>query len=74
MNHIIAHEIGHVIRGNGHPGEDIGPGQLPGVSANTRLMTTKPNPAELGNVLVKEEWDEAETWMKMEEAANRLGS
>lgn len=74
LNHIIAHEIGHVIRGNGHPGEDIGPGQLPGVSANTRLMTTKPNPAELGNVLVKEEWDEAETWMKMEEAANRLGS
>ncbi len=70
----LAHEIGHVFLGRGHPDNSAHPGVAP--LPNTpdeikqRLMhsgspLTPLSPAERRNrrVLVKGEWDEAESWL-----------
>ncbi len=63
----IAHEIGHVLVGEGHPDDIISSGKAPllGTDNTQRLMVTGskrgPDP---GNLLVKREWDEAEGWME----------
>ena len=69
---IIAHEIGHVIIGKGHPDkegspETTGPAPLKGTNPLNRLMhsdlTSKAVAGKLDyNLLVKAEWDTAETW------------
>lgn len=62
----IAHEIGHVLVDYGHPdtADDEGHAPLPGTDQTRRLMVSGlgggPNP---GVLLVKREWDEAETWL-----------
>jgi hypothetical protein len=72
--HEIAHEIGHVIIGNGHPddltdnGTHAGEAPLKGTNVLERLMfsdeTVKKNAGKLDrNLLVKKEWDEAEKWL-----------
>lgn len=70
----IAHEIGHVFVGYGHP--DIragGPSPLPGTRHPERLMVSGKGCQILrGHLLVKREWDEAEVWMRREEAENRM--
>jgi hypothetical protein len=64
----IAHEIGHVICGYGHPDEkagNCGPAPLVGTNHDQRLMRSGSRDAILkGNRLVKGEWDAAEIWLK----------
>jgi hypothetical protein len=67
----IAHEIGHVLLGAGHPGEAIGgPAPLPGTDHRQRLMAggkiVPLGAIRSGKLLVKAEWDEAEAWLKAE--------
>jgi hypothetical protein len=66
---LLAHEIGHVMCGSGHP--DTGGGQAPLVGTNRmeRLLYTsigeKMNAGLLyKNLLVKAEWDKAEGWLE----------
>ena len=66
----IAHEIGHVIVGYGHPDENTGPARLPGTNHKQRLMRSGDTAGGTirtghppGYLLVKQEWDEAEAWM-----------
>jgi hypothetical protein len=71
----IAHEIGHILVGPGHPDQNYlpGPGRLPGTDHRQRLMCSG-NVAKLipGKLLVKGEWDAAEGWLQTEEAAGRI--
>lgn len=64
--HTIAHEIGHILVGPGHPDQTYlpGPGRLPGTDHRQRLMCSG-NIAKLipGKLLVKGEWDAAEEWL-----------
>lgn len=74
---VIAHEIGHVLVGYGHPDEingDQGVAPLPGTRHRDRLMCTGKILAQDGSsrLLVKAEWDEAEVWMKREESDGRI--
>lgn len=58
----IAHEIGHVMMGYGHPNipSEPGPAPLDGTPTEERLMHS----LEPGKRLVKAEWDTAEAWLK----------
>lgn len=62
----IAHEIGHVFVGDGHPDQSAQPGlaPLPGTQHTCRLMCSGPNSDGSSRLLVKGEWDEAEKWLK----------
>jgi hypothetical protein len=67
--YLMAHEVGHVIIGLGHPDQDGGAAPLPGTNRMERLMYSdmdeKKNAGLLdSNRLVKAEWDAAEAWMK----------
>ncbi len=69
--HTIAHEIGHVLVGEGHPDDKTpdpitGPAPLPGTKHVSRLMCSGPNTDGSSHLLVKGEWDKAETWLKAE--------
>ena len=72
----IAHELGHILVGPGHPDQDTGPAPLPSTRHLERLMVggkaVNPQIPITGNRLVKAEWDAAERWMQIEEANNRL--
>ena len=69
---VIAHELGHVIVGKGHPDKEgdpntTRPAPLSGTRRLNRLMysdlTSKAHAKKLDtNLLVKAEWDSAETW------------
>jgi hypothetical protein len=63
----IAHEVGHIICGLGHPDEKVGnrgPAPLDGTDYNQRLMRSGSKGLTLwGNRLVKGEWDAAEDWL-----------
>lgn len=63
--HTIAHEIGHVFVGYGHPDQRIqqGPAPLPGTRHSDRLMCSGRNITSKSRILVKGEWDEAEKWL-----------
>ncbi len=77
--HAIAHEIGHVMTNDGHPGE-------PGYESvlvweggrdpylKKRLMCSgfEADPKNPGNCLIKKEWDLIEEWLRNEEANQRL--
>jgi hypothetical protein len=76
---VIGHEVGHVFVGDGHPGDYshytdpsiIGVAPLPGTKHSDRLMyfgnvgspLQSLDLEDRGKLLVKGEWDEAETWM-----------
>jgi hypothetical protein len=73
----IGHEIGHILVGEGHPGQDNGgPAPLPGTDHRQRLMAggeiVPLGGLRTGKLLVKAEWDEADAWLKAEEEAGRL--
>ena len=70
----IAHEIGHVLVGEGHPDLDASPGHapLPGTKHTRRLMVSGPNSDGSSHLLVKREWDETEKWMKKQEDDGKL--
>lgn len=74
----LAHEIGHVFVGAGHPNIGREPGIAPlanGLAVESRLMNNaflmNPAKALTRRVLIKAEWDEAEGWLEEEE---RLGN
>jgi len=63
--HTIAHEVGHVLIGGGHPDQGGGAAPLPETAHSLRLMCSgfgknRQNP---GKLLVKMEWDEADDWL-----------
>jgi hypothetical protein len=63
----IAHEIGHVLVGHGHPDVPAEPGVAPlaGTDRSKRIMCSHNNRSMTeGSLLVKREWDEAESWLK----------
>lgn len=64
----IAHEIGHVLVGYGHPDKGSGPAPLPSTSHYHRLMCTSRGTGGLvrEKLLVKGEWDKAEDWLANE--------
>jgi hypothetical protein len=72
----IAHEIGHLLVGEGHPsdynielglgGNHAGPAPLPGTNVSARLMSGLDGPDKRvpgARFLVKTEWDIAEEWL-----------
>lgn len=57
-----AHEIGHVLIGNGHPDQEGGPARLPGTGFKKRLMVSGAagsgvKASKRDKLLVKQEWD-----------------
>ena len=62
----LAHEIGHIMIGRGHPNTDGGPSPLPGTTHKDRLMHSGVNldavPVD-GHLLVKGEWDKIDAWL-----------
>ena len=63
-----AHEIGHLLLGEGHPDTNGGPAPLPDTRHMERLMCSGPKRPKDGSakLLVKGEWDKAELWLKKE--------
>ncbi len=61
----LAHEIGHVMMGGGHPNDGGGPAPLAGTHHPDRLMYS--NPFHTGllrkRLLVKGEWDKIDEWL-----------
>jgi hypothetical protein len=60
--HTLAHEIGHVFLGDGHPEQGSGPAPLPGTDRSKRLMSSRTD--QTARLLVKAEWDKAEEWLE----------
>jgi len=64
MIETIAHEIGHVLVGYGHPNDYTNQFTLPGTAHHKRLMRSGGlNRPDSGHLLVKHEWDAAEEWL-----------
>lgn len=64
----IAHEIGHVLTGYGHPDSSSQRNSAPldGTDRSLRMMCSRPNRSQQdGRLLVKKEWDVAEIWMNV---------
>lgn len=63
----MAHEIGHVFWGSGHPNDrpDVGKAALPGTDLSKRLMATFRAGGPPPKLIVKAEWDAAEDWLKL---------
>ncbi len=59
----MAHEIGHIMIGKGHPDLDQGPATLEGTNRKLRLMCSGQNADSNSRLLVKSEWDKAELWL-----------
>lgn len=71
----IAHELGHVIFGDGHPDQGGGKAILEGTPYPTRLMASGPdmrNKDGTSRLIVKQEWDEAKKWLDEEIGAGRM--
>lgn len=68
------HNFAPIFTDYGHPDENDGVSPLPGTDRTLRLMHSGENSrgGRLGTVLVKEEWDAAEKWLKQEEDEGRL--
>jgi hypothetical protein len=61
----LAHEIGHIMVGAGHPDELGGPAVLRGTDHTKRLMCSGNLSTHTSScLLVKREWDKAEEWLK----------
>jgi hypothetical protein len=68
-DHASAHELGHVLVGEGQSDQNPGAAPLPGTLHIERLMHSG---AKLGDndfprLLVKGEWDSADLWLDAEE-------
>jgi hypothetical protein len=61
--HTIAHEVGHIIVGDGHPDDEGGDAPLSGTDRTKRLMCSGPHWTGNSLLLVKQEWDNAEIWL-----------
>ena len=61
---VLAHEIGHVFCGAGHPDEGGGVAKLPGTDHQKRLMCSGGMNSLGSRLLVKAEWDAAEEWLE----------
>jgi hypothetical protein len=67
----VAHEIGHIIIGSGHPdegdmqsGNESGAAPLPGTDRTKRLMySQQASEPPSRQQLVKKEWDAADDWL-----------
>lgn len=60
----LAHEIGHIMVGAGHPDQFAGPAVLRGPDHTKRLMCSGNFSTHTGScLLVKREWDMAEEWL-----------
>jgi hypothetical protein len=59
----IAHEIGHIMVGSGHPDDNEGDAPLIGTDRTKRLMCSGLRSSSESKLLVKKEWDKAETWL-----------
>jgi hypothetical protein len=80
----MAHEIGHVIIGAGHPddrtGSNLGPAKLPGTKHTLRLMCSGETLNNSSRLIVKGEWDKAEEWLqtfpdkRVREATGNIGN
>lgn len=71
----IAHEIGHILLGRGHPDENGGVAVLPATPKPRRLMASGPkmrNEDGTSRIMVKGEWDEAKVWFDREINATRM--
>jgi hypothetical protein len=64
MNEVIAHELGHLLLGGGHPDENGGFAPLYGTNRSNRLMCSGYNRTPGAKLLVKTEWDRAESWLR----------
>lgn len=61
---VVAHEIGHIMFGPGHPNDEGGLAPLLGTDRSKRLMSYpvhNKTPAQM--LAVKTEWDKADTWL-----------
>ncbi len=72
----IAHEVGHMLFGEGHPDKHEGPAPLPNApTVLLRLMASgqdlKPSDGS-ARLTVKGEWDKAKEWFDKEIAADRM--
>jgi hypothetical protein len=67
VTHTIAHEIGHLLVGLGHPDLESGVAPLLGTDRTKRLMCSGGNSNNNSIQLVKKEWDKAEEWFKNRE-------
>jgi hypothetical protein len=61
---VIAHEIGHVMFGPGHPDQESGIAPLKGTDPMQRLMSSEAHSSPSSRLLVKTEWDKAEDWLR----------
>jgi len=64
INAAIAHEIGHILIGEGHPDQNDGYAPLEGTDRSLRLMHSGNSNIPGAKLLVKKEWDRAEIWLK----------
>jgi hypothetical protein len=64
INENIAHEIGHILIGEGHPDQNDGYAPLEGTDRSKRLMNSGNSRVPGAKLLVKTEWDRAEIWLK----------
>jgi hypothetical protein len=64
INAAIAHEIGHILIGEGHPDQNDGYAPLEGTDRSQRLMNSGYSNVPGAKLLVKTEWDRAEIWLK----------
>jgi hypothetical protein len=62
VQHTIAHEMGHIFFGFGHPDEKTGVAPLPGTKHEDRLMVSGGKVSQ-GILTVKAEWDAADRWL-----------
>lgn len=61
----ITHEIGHIMIGKGHPDQGGGPAPLDSSALHPRrVMCSGSARAPDGRLLLKAEWDAAESWLK----------
>ncbi len=72
--HSLAHEVGHVMMGGGHPNQNKGPASLHGSATHERLMhsATYRYPEGRRELLVKKEGDKIEIWLIDEETEGRI--
>jgi hypothetical protein len=59
----IAHEVGNLLLGAGHPDEEGGIQPLFGTARTQRLLCSGPKCSANSLLLVKKEWDKAEEWL-----------
>ena len=79
--HTIAHEIGHVMTNDGHPGDqryksalvwDGNGGRDPYLKKRLMCSGFEGNPKDRGTCLIKKEWDWIEEWLINEEIQGRI--